>query len=269
MMRKGTTAAEDNKYTAPALEKGLDIIDVLSSQEHGLTQVEIARSLQRSVSEIYRMLVVLRRRGIVDLEEGGERYFLTTRLFEMVNRTPIIARLTTAAGPVMTRLAKSIDESVHLAILSEDAVLVIGQIDNPGNNIMSVRLGTRVEAWRTSSGRVLLANQPEEWLAEFLKTYPHPDGVPGAQLRRELAATCKRRYEQMPSYIVKGVTNISAPIIGYAGSAIAALNIPYVERYFGSVPIETCRARLLEAAAQISQAIGGPLRPANGAQNLP
>lgn len=257
-MRKTDTSADDNKYTAPALEKGLDIIDVLSSAESGLTQVEIARTLNRSVSEIYRMLVVLRRRGLVAPEEGGERYFLTTKLFEMANRTPIVARLTAAAGPVMTRLANSIDESVHLTVLSEESVLVIGQIDNPGYNIMSVRLGARVEAWRTSSGRVLLANQPAAWLTDFLAAYPHPDGVPAARLRRELAETRARRYEQMPSYVVKGVTNISAPVIGYDGAAAAALTIPYVDRYFGSVPIETCRERLLDAAGQISRAIGGP-----------
>ena len=50
---------DEQKYTAPALEKGLDIIDVLSSQDHGLTQIDIARTLDRSVGEIYRMLVVL------------------------------------------------------------------------------------------------------------------------------------------------------------------------------------------------------------------
>ncbi len=264
-MRRTDSPVDDNKYTAPALEKGLDIIDVLSSAENGLSQVEIARTLERSVSEIYRMLVVLRRRGIVALEEGGERYFLTTKLFEMANRTPVVARLTAASGPVMTRLANSIDESVHLTVLSEDCVLVIGQIDNPGYNIMSVRLGARVEAWRTSSGRVLLANQPEAWLTEFLATYPHPDGVPAAQLRRELTATRARRYEQMGSYVVKGVTNISAPVIGYDGAAVAAVTSPYVDRHFGSVPIETCRDRLLVAAGQISQAIGGPMHGGDGA----
>lgn len=256
-MRKSTPPGDDNKYTAPALEKGLDIIDVLASAENGLTQVEIARTLERSVSEIYRMLVVLRRRGIVAAEEGGERYFLTTKLFEMANRTPVVARLTTAAGPVMARLVRAVDESAHLTVLSENFVLVIGQLDNPGDNTTSVRLGARVEAWRTSSGRVLLAHRPKAWLDEFLATYPHPDGVPAAQLRRELAATRARRYEQMPSYVVKGVTNISAPVIGYDGTAAAALTIPYVDRYFGNVPIETCRDRLLEAAAQISRAIGG------------
>lgn len=254
---------DDQKYTAPALEKGLDILDVLSSHDHGLSQIDIARALDRSVGEIYRMLVVLRHRGLVALDEGSDRYYLTTKLFEMANRTPVIARLTVAAGAIMADLANATDESVHLAVLSEDLIVVIGQVDNPGNNIMRVRLGARIPAWKTSSGRVLLANLPEDRLDAFLATYPHPEGVPPAQLLKELRGIRERGYEQMRSYIVKGVTNISTPVIAHTGFAAAAMTIPYVDRYFGSVPIDTCRTKLIEAAAVLSRAIGGSTdRPA-------
>ena len=55
--------AKPQKYTAPALEKGLDILELLSSTDAGLSLSEIARDLGRSVSEIFRMLVVLQQRG--------------------------------------------------------------------------------------------------------------------------------------------------------------------------------------------------------------
>lgn len=256
---------ENNKYTAPALEKGLDIIDVLSSQDHGLSQTEIARTLNRSVSEIYRMLAVLRHRGFVALDPASDRYYLTTKLFEMANRTPIVARLTVAAAPIMAKLASETDESVHLTVLSEDSILVIGQVDNPGYNVMRVKLGARIEAWRTSSGRVLVANLPEDKFEAFLAAYPHPDGAAVTRLRKELKAIRGRGYEQMPSYVVKGVTNISAPVIGYDGAAAAAMTIPYVDRNFSSVPIDTCRAMLMAAAADLSRTIGGQFHPPTGA----
>ena len=59
--------ARTPKYTAPALEKGLDILEHLSRSDAGLTQAEIARVLGRSVSEIFRMLVVLQERGYIAL----------------------------------------------------------------------------------------------------------------------------------------------------------------------------------------------------------
>lgn len=248
---------DDTKYTAPALEKGLDILDVLSAQDHGLTQVEIARTLNRSVSEIFRMLVVLRRRGLVDLEANSDRYYLTTKLFEMANRTPIVARLTVAAGPIMGQLASATDESVHLVVRSDDHILVIGQVDNPGYNVMSIRLGARIPVWKTSSGRVIVANQSPEWVNEFVRNHPHPDGVSPDVLIDDLATVRARGYEVLPSYVIKGVTNISAPIIGHDGWAAAALTIPYVDRHFGGISIAACRAQLTDATAMISRAIGG------------
>ena len=71
------------KYTAPALDKGLDILEVLADADAGLTQAEVARQLGRSVGEIFRMLVVLRRRGLVVLNERSDLYTLTTGLFEL------------------------------------------------------------------------------------------------------------------------------------------------------------------------------------------
>ena len=77
---------EEKKYQAPALEKGLDIIEVLSSHASGLSQVEIARELGRSVGEIFRMLVVLCDRGYLSLDSHTDRYALTTKLFEVSHR---------------------------------------------------------------------------------------------------------------------------------------------------------------------------------------
>jgi len=248
---------DDQKYTAPALEKGLDILELLSSQDHGLTQVEISRQLNRSVSEIYRMLMVLRKRGLVDIDPDGDHYYLTTRLFEMANRTPIVARLTVAAGPIMRDLATAVDESVHLVIHSEDSVLVIGQVDNPGYNVLKVRLGARIPIWQTSSGRTLMAFQRPEALRALLSAYPPPPETAVSRLLKELAAVKERGYEQMQSFVVKGVTNISAPVIGYDSSAVAAMTIPFIERHTGNVPVDQCREMLVDAAHTLSRAIGG------------
>ena len=57
--------------------------------------------------------------------------------------------------------------------------------------------------------------------------------------------------------MIKGVTNISAPIIGHDGWAAAALTIPYVDRHFGGISIAACRGQLTNATAMISRAIGG------------
>ncbi len=54
---------------------------------------------------------------------------------------------------------------------------MVGQVDSPGNNVMSVRLGARIELWRASSGRVIMAHQPPQVLAEWFARVPLPPGL--------------------------------------------------------------------------------------------
>jgi len=245
-----------SRYSAPALEKGLEILELLSTQESGLTQVEIARALGRSVGEIFRMLVVLTQRGYLVQDADSDRYALTTLLFELAHRTPMVRRLTTLAAPLMQRLSREVDQSVHLAVRSGDAVLVVGQVDGPGNNVMSVRLGARIELWRASSARVILAHLPDDQLAEAFREVPLPEGVTEAALRADLDDIRRVGFEVRESFVVRGIVNISAPVFDHSGYAVAALTIPYLERYEDSVDFDTCRERLLATARALSRGLG-------------
>jgi len=261
-MTKTTTAPEGQKYTAPALEKGLDILELLSTEESGLMQTDIARRLDRSVSEIFRMLVVLQSRGYVMQNPQTDRYVLTTLLFEVAHRTPFIKRLTTSAAPVMQRLARAVNQSCHLAIIAGDSVLVIGQVDSPGNNIMSVRLGAKIDLWRASSGRVILAHLSPEALEEALANADLPAETTLAKLHSDLASIRATGHEVKDSFVARGIVNISAPVFDHSGSAIAALTMPYLQRYQEALPFDDCIATLLDAAATISRNLGGGARTA-------
>lgn len=269
----GGAAGRARRYAAPALEKGLDILELLAGEETGLTQSEIARKLDRSVSEIFRMLVVLQERGYVGLDPLSDRYGLTTRLFEVAHRTPMIRRLTAIAGPRMARLAREVNQSVHLAVLSDDAVLIVGQVDSPGNNVLTVRLGARISLWKASSGRVILAHLDEEALAEVFARVPLPEDMTEAAMHAELEAIRRLGHEVRESFVLKGIVNISAPVIDHTGHAVAALTIPYLTRYHETIGFETCRAALIAAARELSRALGGgaaalppgPAAPGGGA----
>ncbi|MFV0385093.1 IclR family transcriptional regulator [Paracoccus sp. (in: a-proteobacteria)] len=252
-----SVAEPTRKYAAPALEKGLDILELLATEEFGLSQTEIARHLDRSVSEIFRMLVVLQERNYVVLDPLTDRYALTTLLFEIAHRTPPIRRLTMLAGPVMQRLAREVNQSCHLAILSSDGVLVIGQVNGPGNSVMSVRLGAKIELWRASSARVILAFQPAEVLADCFARVPLPETITSGELHADLEKIRRAGHEVRDSYVVRGIVNISAPVFDHSGLAVAALTIPHMERYGDPVTFDTCRQAVIMAAAAMSRGLGG------------
>ncbi|MBE2276427.1 MAG: IclR family transcriptional regulator [Rhodobacteraceae bacterium] len=251
------TEAKPQKYTAPALEKGLDILERLCSADAGLSLSEIARDLGRSVSEIFRMLVVLQQRGYIAQDPGSEKYVLTTLMFELAHRTPLIRRLTVSAAPLMRDLAHRINQSVHLGVISDDAVLIVGQVDSPARHVMSVRLGTRVDLWRASSGRVMMAYQDEAGLAEMLRRVPLPAGVEEGRLRTDLAEIRHRGHEVVDSFVIKGVINISVPIIDHTGQAVAALTVPHIERFGETVTLADCCLQAIEIAGKLTRSLGG------------
>ena len=65
--------AEDRKYRAPALEKGLDVLELLSAHGEPLTPSQMSATLGRSVSELFRMIQVLEFRGYIEQSSGGYR----------------------------------------------------------------------------------------------------------------------------------------------------------------------------------------------------
>src|SRR5579863_6282269 len=83
------------RYAAPALDKGLDILELFASESNGLTASELARRLGRTVGELFRMLVRLEQRGYVCQVPPDDRYFLTLKLFEVAQRYDPLQRLIT------------------------------------------------------------------------------------------------------------------------------------------------------------------------------
>ena len=78
--KSAISPAKAVKYATPALDKGLDIIEFLAHDSTGATMSQLARELNRTVSEIFRMLLTLERRGYI-AQVAKDRYSLTLKLF--------------------------------------------------------------------------------------------------------------------------------------------------------------------------------------------
>ena len=223
-------ADELDKYRAPALDKGLDILELLAATEDGLSQAEIAKSLDRSPNEIYRMLDRLVRRDYVR-RTSAERYELTLKLFELSHTTPPIRRLVSQATPVLRRFARDAEQAVHLVIHDRNILVVVAQVDGPGYWNVSIRVGSRIGLVNTGSGHVFLAFASHEERALMLEDENGKSREKLSQhLEARLAQVREQGYEAMESQQVAGVTNLSIPIFGPLGSVFAALTSPHTER---------------------------------------
>jgi DNA-binding IclR family transcriptional regulator len=248
---------EKNSYATPALEKGLDVIELLAHRSGGLTKSEISRELNRTVSEIFRMLLCLERRGYIAQTEG-ERYALTLKLFKLVQEHPPTERLIAEALPVMHQLAQETLQSCHMGIIDGAQVTILAQVNAPSSTGFYVKLGSSVELMEATTGYVILAHQDDEHRARTLAEWKRLTGeeVP-ADLAAHLARVKRQGYESRPSYKVRGVTNISYPIFDERGSAIGALTVPFIQHIDASASAAEVSTSLKKAAAEISAAIGG------------
>ena len=250
-------SSEDEKYRAPALTKGLDILELLASASDGLTQVEIGKMLGRTTSEIFRMLVVLIQRGYVELS-GDDRYQLTTKLFEVAHRHPPIRRLNAIAGEAMQKLANRINQSIHLCILQGGRLLVIAQVDCPDNNLNSVRLGAQIPIFDSASGRVLAAFMEEAALENLLALAGPEPKDRRQRFISDLPGVRAAGYCEGPSLTLEGVTNLSAPIFDYTGKAVAAVTTPFIHRLNSSmhIPVPKARQVLIDTCRDLSRRMG-------------
>src|SRR5882672_210106 len=113
---------DNTRYSAPALEKGLDIIELLASHPEGLSLADLGKTLGRTTAEIFRMVVTLETRGY--LLAIGDRYVLSLLLFQLAHRHQPVRSLVTTALPLMTQLANDVRQSFHLCVYQDGRVLI-------------------------------------------------------------------------------------------------------------------------------------------------
>jgi DNA-binding IclR family transcriptional regulator len=246
------------RYRAPALDKGLDIIELLAATDEGMTLAEIAKALGRSSNEIYRMLDRLVRRSYVS--RGDDRYALTLKLFALAHQHAPMRRLVSQATPLLRDFSRRAEQSSHLAIYGQGHVIVVAQFDSPSYWGLSIRVGSRIGLFNTGSGHVLLAfaapGERDYMIAEH-------EVVPGerrpADLDDRLAVVRARGFEQMESQQTTGVFNLSVPVLGPNGGAIAAVSVPYMPRIDGlqAPDMAAVLAMMQEVARALSQTSGG------------
>lgn len=244
-------------YTTPALDKGLDILELLARQTEGLTKSQLARALDRTVSEIFRMLLCLEDRGYI-AQADGERYCLTLKMFRLVQEHPPTERLIVEALPEMQHFSHEAMQSCHLGILEGGRVVFLAQVKAATDIGFFVKVGSTADLMETSSGHVILAHQPVAQRARTIAEWIRETGKkPPRDLESHLDSILRTGYERRESYVVKGILNISFPIFDNLGAPLGALSVPYI-RYSKSAKQVTQVIELLrQSAEKITNLVGG------------
>lgn len=238
-------------YSAPALEKGFAILELLSEHPRGLTVTEMAGKMGVSISEIFRVIMVMERLAWLR-RHPGDRFRVTLRLLEMGFKATPVDDLVQTAAPFLRDLVQRIEQSCHLIVRNGDCGMVVYREPAPIPTVFLVRVGTEVKLDTSCSGHVLLA---------FDAVNDGPAGSPiavDATLEQTLRRVRSRGFEMMKSTRTVGVTDISCPIFGGDGTALAALTVPFLQLIDGTQKMDRDDARvaLQETCRQISEDMG-------------
>jgi DNA-binding IclR family transcriptional regulator len=245
-------------YSVPALEKGFDIVELLVTAPDGLTSTEIAQRLGRSLSEIFRSVVVMERRGWLHKNPESDRYSVSYNVLERAFRATPAQSLGMLAAPVMYRLALATEQSCHMAVISGTNIFLMLQQAYLGHSGFSVRLGDQCDIVRSCSSHVLLAFSDEATREKLLAAAGKTPAAELKLLRKKLKLVAERGYESKPSARHVGVHDLSYPIFGFDGRIQAALTIPFLRVIDGTqtVDLEQARKLLAAAALEVSQGLG-------------
>jgi DNA-binding IclR family transcriptional regulator len=222
-------SVKSNNYSAPALDKGLDILELLATSESELTQQEIASKLGKNINEIYRMLNCLVSRGY--LFGDSNKYGLTSKLFQLSHFHPPTYRLLSEAIPVMEELSMDILFPCDLRVYDNGLQTVIGSIQPPNGVGFMTRVGSKLKVGPSASGYVLVAFQ--DTVIRELRMNESLHGESDAickSFKKEVEKVLKNGFASIKSNQYAGLQAVSFPIFDYHKKAIAAITVPMLAR---------------------------------------
>ncbi len=239
--------------------RGLDVIRSFSAQapRQTLSEVAVASGLTRAGAR--RILLTLQTLGYV--ESDGKLFGLTPRILDLGFAYLSSMPIWNLAEPVMQALVDQLHESSSAAVLEGDDILYVLRVHT--HKIMSISLGvgSRLPAYCTSMGRVLLAGLDDDALAQRLgamrlaqhtrRTVTDP-----AQLAKLIAQTRQQGWSLVDQELEEGLISIAAPVFNRQGQTIAALNLSgQANRTSAAVMRQTMLPALREAAQQVSRLV--------------
>ncbi|MGC6432221.1 MAG: IclR family transcriptional regulator [Jejuia sp.] len=248
------------KYNAPALDKGLDILEFLSKEGVPLTQLEIAQGINRTPSEIYRMLVCLEERGYLNRGSNAGKYRLSLKMYNLSHSHTPFDELRRVSQKPMYDLSEKTKQSSHLSILNDNQLMVISQVRGPGVVSLSIEEGAQFSLALTTSGKVLLSQIPQtqrENILSFDKHFNKLNKAEQKEFYRLIDEVKTKGYHYSKSSMTTGVTDIAFPIGKPEDAVNSALAISMLTSNFEvGMTLEEILSAMNEAQNEINALIG-------------
>jgi IclR family transcriptional regulator, pca regulon regulatory protein len=247
-----------------SLERGLAVIRAFDAESPELTLSDVARGTGLSRAAARRFLLTLVELGYVRADNG--RFSLRPRVLELGYAFLSGLGLPEVAQPHMEALVARVNESSSVSVLDDTDIVYVVRV--PTRRIMAITLavGTRLPAYPTSMGRVLLAALPRDELdARLARTtirqLTAKTVADGTALRAHLERVREQGWAAVDQELEEGVRSAAAPIRDASGTVVAALN---VSAHASRTSMQALRRDILPLVLETAGAIEAELRSVSG-----
>lgn len=211
-----------------ALDRGLSVLAAFGRAPRRMTLTQVAEATDLSRGTARRFLLTLQALNFVGSD--GKLFWLTPKVLQFSNAYLSTFGLTEAGRSVIRALTEKIGESSSLAVLDGHDVVYVARIETRRIFSSGLEVGSRLPAFCSSLGRVLLAALSDEELDRWLSEEAFPRQSPRsitdpAKIRQKVLEARRLQYAIIDGEMEVGVRSIAVPVYDRRGQAIAALNI--------------------------------------------
>ncbi|WP_170772054.1 HTH-type transcriptional regulator BhcR [Ruegeria lacuscaerulensis] len=247
--------------TIKSLDRAMEVFEYLSEAQ-GKALTTLSDEMKQSPATVYRILVTLEGRGLVEFDRDEQVWHIGPRAFVIGSRFLRRTSLVDRARPVMRKLMEATGETANLGVEREGAVLFLSQVETHASIRAFFPPGTLSPMHASGIGKALLAYMDEDRLDRLLaaaelqaftdRSITQPDA-----LKEDLVAIRSQGYAIDNEEKNTGMRCIAAPVFDINREAVAGISVSGPTSRVSEAEIERLSRPVIEAAHQLTQAIGG------------
>ena len=246
---------------APAVERALEILELLSASKAGLSLSDLSRSLGVNKSSVHYVLNTLLRRGYLHRNEVTHRLMLGVKILTLRNAVLGSIELRRHAAAHLRRLMEASGLTVHMAMLEGDEVVLIDKLTPAGQGRVATWVGKRMDLHCTGVGKAIMAYLPDEQFERLARErgfvrYNDNTIISRPRLVEEIGRIQKRGYVLEDEEGEIGFRCVGCPIFDREGRVTAAISVAGTTAQITSENALTLSQHVRDAANAISRSIG-------------
>ncbi|MEQ5868704.1 IclR family transcriptional regulator [Sagittula sp. NFXS13] len=253
-----------SQNTIKSLDRAMQVLEFISKRQ-GMALSAISEEMGQSASTVYRVLVTLEGRGLVEFDPEEQLWHIGPRAFTIGSRFLRRTSLVERARPIMRKLMEATGETANLGVEREGKVLFLSQVETHANIRAFFPPGTLSDMHSSGIGKTLLAQMEGERLARHLagglQAFTPHTIVTAEALQADLARIRARGFAFDDEERSIGMRCIAAPVFGIAGEVVAGISVSGPTSRVTPDQVAQLSQPVIAAAEALTQSIGGVVPP--------